>query len=121
MVRVIDQIRTMCAVLVFGIVVMLGFGALSQAMPFGDDARRHEPAVHQMGGTDMASADAACADGHADNCFTAQACCGVCAALAIQEATGVPAGSNDAWGMSPRHVLSGLEPLVNRHPPRASA
>ncbi|MEP9388138.1 hypothetical protein [Mesorhizobium sp. KR9-304] len=117
MVRAIGQIRAVCAVLVLGMVMALGVVALSEAAPFGG---YNEPAVHQMVEADSACADAACTERNADDCSAAQACCGACAVLALETA-GVPARPGDAWGLIPRPMLSGLAPLVNRHPPRVHA
>jgi hypothetical protein len=114
MVRAIEQIQAVCAVLVLGMAMALGVVALSEAAPFGG------PAVHQMVEADPACADAAYTERHADDCSAVQACCGACAVVALETA-GVPARPGDAWGLIPRPVLSGLVPLVNRHPPRVHA
>lgn len=116
-----DELRVLVTALIFSLALSLGFGSSGAAALPGTNV-----GLHDMAGVDHASSphDAcmqeSCCDRIADCCSSA-AHCGGASCTALVAPAGAPGFADSVrrtWAFARAQCLHGIDPLVNRHPPR---
>jgi hypothetical protein len=124
MVRLSEKLQGLVTALIFSLALTLGAspGALASAPNM--HARQHDIASgHHASSAHDAYAQEACNDHHAD-CISGVVHCsgsGCTAFVAPAEARGLGQSGHQTWPLEGTLCLSGVDPLVARHPPRDPA
>ncbi len=121
MTRLSDEIRVLATVLIFSLAVALGYGSVANAALPVTSVELHDMAgVHHASSPHDACMQESCGDRLADCCSSVAHCTGAsCSAfVAPVGAPGFAYCPPRAWTTAEARCLKGLDPLVNRHPPR---
>jgi hypothetical protein len=121
MIRLIGEIRVLAAVLVLSLALALCYGSAANATSPGTSVELHDMAdVHHASNPHEAYVQESCGDQLTDCCLSVAHCSSAsCSAfVAPVGAPGFAYCQPRAWTTADARCLKGLDPLVNRHPPR---
>lgn len=121
MLRLCDELRVLTTALIFSLALALGFSAAAVAgLPYAAAGLHDIASDHHVSSPHDTSTQASCGDQVADCCSSAMHCSGSgCSALVAP--VGPPGFAycpHGAWVIAGARRLEGLDPAVNRHPPR---
>jgi hypothetical protein len=134
MAHLTEQFRVVAAALIVSLALMLAFGSLATAgshsatgphdiiaIPYAWDARDSCNPVGSTSGTTDRCSDATMHASCIGDCCSDVAHCsgtGCFAFVALADAPNLADSAHRAWALARAQCLQGLDPLVNRHPPR---
>lgn len=119
MVRLCDELRVLATALIFSLALALGFGSAAvSALPGMSVELHHVASVHSA--SIPHDKQESCDDRLADYCSSVAHCSGTsCTAfVAPADAPGFAGSAHRTWTLARAQCLHGIDPLVNRHPPR---
>ena len=117
----LNEIRILATALILSLALALDFGSAAVAALPGMSAGLHDIAsVHHASSPHDACMQASCQDRIVDCCSSVAHCSGSgCTAIvAPVNAPGFAYSAHRAWATIGARCLEGLDPLVDRHPPR---
>lgn len=121
MVRLSEMLQVLVTALIFSLALTLGAGPGAAASASGMDAGHHDVASeHHASSAHDPCAQEPCSDHHTD-CISGVAHCsgsGCTAFVAPADARGLGRSGHQTWSQAGTLCLSGVDPLVARHPPR---
>lgn len=121
MVRLSEKLQVLMTALIFGLALTLGAGPGAVASASDMHAAQHDVASeHHPSSAHDACAEEPCGD-HAVDCISGVAHCNSSSYTALVEpveACGLAHSGHQTWSLEGALCLSGVDPLVARHPPR---
>lgn len=117
----LSEIRVLATALILSLALALDFGSAAVAALPGMSAGVHDIAgVHDTSSLHDACTQASCRDRIADCCSSVAPCSGSgCTAFVTPvDAPGFAYSARRAWATTGAQCLEGLDPFVDRHPPR---
>jgi len=121
MVRLSEKLHALVTALIFSVALTLGAGSPAFASASDMSVGLHDIAGgHHTSSAHDACAQEPCRDHHTD-CISGVAHCsgsGCMAFVAPVEARGLGHSGHQTWSLEGALCLSGVDPLVARHPPR---
>ena len=119
--RVCEELQALVTALIFSLALTLAFGSAAFASMPDMSAGQHETASgHHESSPHDACVQELCSD-HTTDCIPGVAHCsgsGGTAFVAPVEAPGLVHSGRQTWTLEGTRCLSGVDPLVARHPPR---
>lgn len=118
MVWLCDELRVLATALIFSLALALGFGfAAIAALPGTSVELHHLASVHPASIPHDAYKQEPCDDRLADCCSSVGHCSGT-VFVTPADAPGFAGSAHRTWTLARAQCLHGIDPLVNRHPPR---
>lgn len=119
MVWLCDELRLLATALILSLALALGVGAAAVAALPGTSVEQlhHLAIVHPASIAHDADGQEPCDDRFADCCSSLAHCSGI-ALVAPADAPGFAGSAHRTWTLAGAQCLHGIDPLVNRHPPR---